>query len=277
MPRAHRLSLGTCTPDPQTYTKMTHSETDTIISSSFETTTSIRASTRATHFAKIVMVGECGVGKSSLLRAFCDSDFSPSYLSTVGVDFRIVTVDVGGVIVKLHVWDTAGQERYESLTASYFRGAMGILVCYDASSDKDQTKYIEKWLNIVSKSTDTEPSIMLVGTKLDKCAMYNGITKEEYGDAINAGEIMTEQLHLPCTLTSSLHNVNVKTAFMDLMHTLKDKGQLKHSTSGVATDKEYKPNNDVVYLHCGKEEETAAGNKTAVTNTASCACKACHC
>lgn len=269
----------------------------------FDTATSSSnkfASARATHFAKIVMVGECGVGKSSLLRAFCDSDFSPSYLSTVGVDFRIVTVDVGGVVVKLHVWDTAGQERYQSLTASYFRGATGILVCYDASSDEDQTKSISKWLKIVSKSADVEPSIMLVGTKLDKCSMYNGVTQDEYGDAINTGESMAKELDLPCTLTSSMHNVNVKAAYMDLLHMMKEKGQLKHSTSGVAIgkdDENKQPSHgdgssssssssssgtrdDVVYLQCGKDAtapSTTGCKPTAAAYTTSCACKACHC
>lgn len=60
------------------------------------------------YFAKLVIAGECGVGKTSLLRAFCDKDFSTSYMSTIGVDFRILTLPVDDIDVKITIWDTAG-------------------------------------------------------------------------------------------------------------------------------------------------------------------------
>ena len=58
---------------------------------------------RPLYFAKIVVVGDCGVGKTSLMRAFFDADFSQSYMATVGVDFRIATIPLDDIDVKVHV------------------------------------------------------------------------------------------------------------------------------------------------------------------------------
>jgi len=59
-----------------------------------------------------------GVGKSSLLVRFADNTFSGSYITTIGVDFKIRTVIVDGEKVKLQIWDTAGQERFRTITST---------------------------------------------------------------------------------------------------------------------------------------------------------------
>ena len=246
-----------------------------------------------TFFAKLVVVGECGVGKTSLLRAFCDEDYSPSYVTTIGVDFRIMTVHVGGANVKLHIWDTAGQERYKSLTSSYFRGAMGILVCYDCSSAVSQTSFVRRWMDIIDKSADGDPVVMLVGTKLDKCQAYNGILNEQYEEVMSAGEQLADELQIPHTLTSSMDNINVKTPFVDILHILKDQGKLRRSTVGASQGVSgSKP--DIVYLNGegradGEDNFGAArkpgggegtGAQPAVVGTKkalACSCKACAC
>lgn len=59
-----------------------------------------------------------GVGKSSLLLRFADNTFSGSYITTIGVDFKIRTVEINGEKVKLQIWDTAGQERFRTITST---------------------------------------------------------------------------------------------------------------------------------------------------------------
>lgn len=80
---------------------------------------------------KLLLIGDSGVGKSCLLLRFCDDQFTPSFITTIGIDFKIRTLDLDGQKVKLQVWDTAGQERFKTITTAYYRGAMGILVVYD--------------------------------------------------------------------------------------------------------------------------------------------------
>lgn len=77
---------------------------------------------------KLVIIGDSGVGKSSLLVRFADDTFSDSYISTIGVDYRFRTIRNGKKVAKLQIWDTAGQERFRTVTAAYYRGADGIIL-----------------------------------------------------------------------------------------------------------------------------------------------------
>ncbi|XP_055400010.1 ras-related protein Rab-18 isoform X1 [Bubalus kerabau] len=77
---------------------------------------------------KILIIGESGVGKSSLLLRFTDDTFDPELAATIGVDFKVKTISVDGNKAKLAIWDTAGQERFRTLTPSYYRGAQGVIL-----------------------------------------------------------------------------------------------------------------------------------------------------
>ena len=72
---------------------------------------------------KIVMIGDSGTGKTSLILRFADNIFSTNYRCTIGVDFKIKTLQVDKTTVKLQVWDTAGQERFKSISQAYFRNS----------------------------------------------------------------------------------------------------------------------------------------------------------
>jgi small GTP-binding protein len=78
---------------------------------------------------KLVMLGYGAVGKSNLLLRFGDDSFNPSLASTIGVDFRIMHVNGR----RIHIWDTAGQERFRSITLSYLRDAMGVVIVFDVT------------------------------------------------------------------------------------------------------------------------------------------------
>ena len=80
------------------------------------------------------MIGDSGLGKSSLLLRFSDDKYRESDSSTIGVDFKVKQVELDGKQVKLQMWDTAGQEKYRTITSSYYRNAQGIIVAYDVTS-----------------------------------------------------------------------------------------------------------------------------------------------
>uniref|UniRef100_A0A9J7XI17 small monomeric GTPase n=1 Tax=Cyprinus carpio carpio TaxID=630221 RepID=A0A9J7XI17_CYPCA len=73
---------------------------------------------------KLLLIGDSGVGKTCLIIRFAEDNFNSTYISTIGIDFKVKTVDVEGKKVKLQVWDTAGQERFKTITTAYYRGAM---------------------------------------------------------------------------------------------------------------------------------------------------------
>lgn len=116
--------------------------------------------------AKVVLIGDSGVGKSNLLNRFTKGEFNPESKSTIGVEFATRTVSVGDKTIKAQIWDTAGQERYRAITNAYYRGALGALLVYDitkASSFQSCTR----WLNELREYADASTVVVLVGNKCD--------------------------------------------------------------------------------------------------------------
>jgi len=127
---------------------------------------------------KILIIGESGVGKSSLLLRFTDDQFDPEQEATIGVDFKVKVMDIQGNKVKLAIWDTAGQERFRTLTPSYYRGAQGAILVYDISSPESFHK-VEDWLNeLETYSTNHHLKKILVANKVDK-EEERRVSKEE--------------------------------------------------------------------------------------------------
>ncbi|XP_030223121.1 ras and EF-hand domain-containing protein [Gadus morhua] len=116
---------------------------------------------------KIILVGNSSVGKTSLLKRFCDDCFHPGTSATVGVDYSVKTILVDNSQVALQMWDTAGQERYRSITKQFFRKADGVVVMYDITSELTFTG-VRQWLTSVQEDADEEIPVMILGNKTDK-------------------------------------------------------------------------------------------------------------
>ena len=119
------------------------------------------------YFLKVVIIGRCAVGKSSLMMRFTDEKFSDSYVNTIGVDFRFRTVEVCGKKVKIQIWDTAGQEKFRTITSTYYRGADAILLIYDITNAASLEDIETFWIKEVEKHGSDVPFLLLVGNKTD--------------------------------------------------------------------------------------------------------------
>ncbi|CAI9725301.1 EF-hand calcium-binding domain-containing protein 4B-like isoform X1 [Octopus vulgaris] len=126
---------------------------------------------------KIVFVGDSGVGKSSFIHRFCHDDFQPTFAATIGVDFRIKSIEVGGHLFALQLWDTAGQERFRSITKQYFRKADGVLIMYDVTSEHSLIN-VRNWLTSVNETVDPNTVIVIVGNKTDLYTDYSELSKQ---------------------------------------------------------------------------------------------------
>ncbi|KAK2822219.1 hypothetical protein Q5P01_022284 [Channa striata] len=85
---------------------------------------------------KILIIGNSSVGKTSFLFRYADDSFTPAFVSTVGIDFKVKTIYRNDKRIKLQIWDTAGQERYRTITTAYYRGAMGFILMYDITNEE---------------------------------------------------------------------------------------------------------------------------------------------
>ena len=96
------------------------------------------------NYKRLLGIINIGVGKSCLLLRYSDDSFTSSFITTIGIDFKIKSILCGESKVKLQIWDTAGQERFRTITTAYYRGAMGILMVYDVSDEESFTN-VRNW------------------------------------------------------------------------------------------------------------------------------------
>ena len=115
---------------------------------------------------KILTIGDSAVGKTCLLMRYANDTFSPSFITTIGIDFKVKYADVDGRRIKLQLWDTAGQERFRSITSSYFRGAQGAILVYDVTNP-DSFQHVLGWLEDLDKAGIKKECVFLVANKID--------------------------------------------------------------------------------------------------------------
>jgi len=114
---------------------------------------------------KVILLGDSGVGKSSLLLRYIDDLFAESSQMTIGVDYRSATAECDDLKRKLQIWDTAGQERYRAILTSYYRLANAVILCFDLTNYRSFSN-LHYWFEVVSK-IDPPPVVVLVGNKSD--------------------------------------------------------------------------------------------------------------
>ena len=155
------------------------------------------------HLFKLLIIGDSGVGKSSLLLRFADNLFSGTYITTIGVDFKIRTIDVNGEKVKLQIWDTAGQERFRTITSTYYRGTHGVIVVYDVTNGESFVN-VKRWLQEIDQNCDVVNRI-LVGNKND-CPEKKVVQTED-------AHKFADQIGIELYETSAKENINVEEVF----------------------------------------------------------------
>ncbi|XP_045212550.1 ras-related protein Rab-37-like isoform X2 [Mercenaria mercenaria] len=164
---------------------------------------------------KTILVGDSGVGKTSLLVQFDQGKFQVgSFSATVGIGFTNKVVEVDGTKVKLQIWDTAGQERFRSVTHAYYRDANALLLLYDVTN-KSSFDNIRAWLTEINEYAQEDVVIMLLGNKSDMAS--ERIIKTE------DGEKLAKDHGVAFMETSAKTGMNVDLAFMAIARDLKMK------------------------------------------------------
>ena len=153
---------------------------------------------------KVLLIGNSDVGKSSLILRYVDQIWNDVFVPTIGVDFKVKSLEVDKKLVKMQIWDTAGQERFRNVISSYFKGAHGILLIYDITA-KDSFKELENWLGEVERNANSQVLKRLIGNKCD-LEDRREISKDE-------GEAFAMRNGMQFMETSAKLNTNVNEAF----------------------------------------------------------------
>ncbi|XP_075584813.1 RAS oncogene family member Rab10 isoform X2 [Dermatophagoides farinae] len=183
---------------------------------------------------KLLLIGDSGVGKTCILFRFSDDAFQTTFISTIGlfnflylfdcifiyhyliigIDFKIKTIDLKGKRIKLQIWDTAGQERFHTITTSYYRGAMGIMLVYDITNAKSFDN-IAKWLRNIDEHASEDVEKMILGNKCDMTDKR--VVSRERGESI------AREHGIRFLETSAKANINIDRAFLDLAEAILNK------------------------------------------------------
>lgn len=115
---------------------------------------------------KVLLLGDSGVGKSSIIQRWFSNTFCPSLVSTLGVDLKSKRLHVDDKVVQVQVWDTAGQQAFHKITASYYKGSNAILLVYDIS-DRSTFTNIEYWMKSIKGRASENVKVALLGNKMD--------------------------------------------------------------------------------------------------------------
>ncbi|KAG5518581.1 hypothetical protein PMAC_002977 [Pneumocystis sp. 'macacae'] len=164
------------------------------------------------YLIKLLLIGDSGVGKSCLLLRFSEDSFTPSFITTIGIDFKIRTIELDGKRIKLQIWDTAGQERFRTITTAYYRGAMGILLVYDVTDEKSFNN-VRSWVSNIQQYAAEDVNKILVGNKCD--------WEERRVISPEQGQNLAEEYGMLFLEASAKSNINVDKAFFVLSREIK--------------------------------------------------------
>ncbi|KAL3753819.1 ras-related protein RABE1c isoform X2 [Eucalyptus grandis] len=164
---------------------------------------------------KLLLIGDSGVGKSCLLLRFSDGSFTTSFITTIGIDFKIRTVELDGKRIKLQIWDTAGQERFRTITTAYYRGAMGILLVYDVT-DESSFNNIRNWIRNIEQHASDNVNKILVGNKADMDESKRAVPTSK-------GQALADEYGIKFFETSAKTNLNVEEVFFSIARDIKQR------------------------------------------------------
>ncbi len=170
-----------------------------------------------------------------------------SHITTIGVDFKLRTIQVGNKKVKLQVWDTAGQEKFRVITKTYYRNAAGILIAYDVTNGESFVN-TKRWIEEVKNNCgDESVPIILVGNKCDSPDKIVSLSdQQEYAKLMN----------LKFFETSAKEGINVDEVFIELSRQILDREEQAASRTNTASNSKQQ----------GKQSESGRINLNSVSD-----------
>ncbi|XP_071942107.1 ras-related protein Rab-8A-like isoform X2 [Antedon mediterranea] len=157
---------------------------------------------------KCVVIGDYGVGKTSIVMRFTDDTFD-TFPATIGVDFKLRTIELDGKKIKLQIWDLRmSGTRCKSVSNVYYRGTGGIMVVYDITN-KESFENCQVWLNDIKEKASPDVEIILLGSKCDEDDEKRQVSQEQ-------GQQLATEYGIKFMETSAKEAINIEMAFFTL-------------------------------------------------------------
>ena len=130
--------------------------------------------------AKIVLLGDVNVGKTSIASRYCKDSFTDHHINTIGGAYQQKKLVLSnGAVIKLHIWDTSGQERFRAMTNLYYRDAQVAILTYDIT-EEESFKSLQFWIEELKYKVENDNMIIcLVGNKCDDSDDKRKVSKEK--------------------------------------------------------------------------------------------------
>ena len=178
---------------------------------------------------KVVLIGDGGVGKTSLRRRFMGESFVTSYIATIGADFAVKDLTTrSGKQVRFQIWDLAGQERFRIVREGFYRGSRGALLVYDITRGETYNN-IPFWAEELAKNVSSVPPMVLVGNKIDLKGSSGVYVTPDYGEMMR--EYLERRYGVPVHFieTSAKTGENIEEAFVTLAELILSQIQDTHA------------------------------------------------
>lgn len=178
--------------------------------------------------SKIIVVGDLGVGKTSMINRYVRNEFERDYKPTIGVEYELKKYSILKTVFSLQIWDTSGEERFKAITSAYYRGSNALLVTFDLC-DPVSLVHARTWTEEALNNTrTTTPDVYLVGNKKDMCKA------NVLGDIREDAKALCGELNAEYWEVSAKSGENVRELFLRVSAVCFDEAVLRH------VDKQFK-------------------------------------
>jgi small GTP-binding protein len=155
---------------------------------------------------KIITLGDSSVGKTSVLLRFTENTFSPTMMSTVGIDSKNRIMTYADRSYRVQVWDTAGQEKFRTISYTFYNRADGILLVYDVT-DPNSLQHVTSWMAQIRERAKKDVAVTLIGNKTDLADSLD----------FSSGERLASSYNIKFFPTSAKTGANIEDAFTSLV------------------------------------------------------------
>ncbi len=189
---------------------------------------------------KVLLIGDVGVGKTSIILRYFDIGYDETLLSTTNFDFKSKSIQINNNLVNLQVWDSLGQEKYNSISANYLRFCEGIIIVFDLSNSSSFVN-VKNWINVIKEKAQSK-KIIIVGNKSD----LDQKRQISYDEA----KEFAHELNLKYFETSAKNNTNIQEIFVDISEEIINNPDfINKSDISIVLEKRRKGDQDLIHNH----------------------------